>query len=170
MKYLFVLAFLLTYIFCDNSLGYSNNSPTYTHFTFILQHVSVFHLVLNSISLIGIWTATRELRVNKWFILLTSLSSTYIASFISKETIPTVGASGMVYAIIGIYFYVTFTDKRIKIADSKTYLLFLLCIVGSLILSYINPISNFFLHTYSLVFGFSIYMAIDCIKSMFKKY
>ncbi len=67
---------------------------------------------------------------------------------------PTVGASSMIYAMIGIYLGIILVNRKIKIVDTRKYLLFVLYICIGLAVSLLKPSSNFFAHAYSLFFGF----------------
>lgn len=167
MKYIFVIVFALVYLFADNSLGFCTGSALYTHVTFIFQHAGIIHLLINSLSFFLVYTTMRNI-MSAYIFVPVALISTFVSSFVSIEIIPTIGASGMIYAMIGIYICATLLNDTIKITDTRRYLLFLFIIALSLIVSIINPTSNFFLHAYSLLFGFSACLIINAIKLIFK--
>jgi rhomboid protease GluP len=164
MKYLIIFILILTYIFFGNELGYTNTSPLYTHFTYIFQHVSVFHLLVNSLAFTGIYTSL-EKHLDKWVFLGISFGCSVLASFGAVYGKPTVGISGVVYAMTGLYLGITLLYKHIKIADTRKYLLYILCIVISLSVSFVNGNSNFLLHLYSLVMGFALSVIVVRLKS-----
>ncbi len=141
-------------VFClfDITIGYTNTSPIYTHITYIFQHASILHLTLNSLAFISVYTSLERL-VNKYVFVGLSFASSIIASFMAMYNTPTVGASSMIYAMIGIYVYLIFTSNKMKMADTIKYLPFMICIVFSLAISYFKENSNFLLHIYSLAIG-----------------
>ena len=151
MKYLIVLTVLIVFTFFNKSLGYTNASPLWTHFTYMFQHANLIHLLINSLAFIGMFRILEKI-INKYILLATILSIGFLTSFLSMYEIPTVGASSMVYAMIGIFFGSTIS-RRIKIADIKKYLLFILGVALSLTVSFFKPNSNFELHIYSMLFG-----------------
>ena len=153
MKYLFILVFVLAYILFGTELGYTVTSPFYTHLTYMLQHSTIIHLVINSIAFIAVFNNLQKW-VNKWLIAGIMTLSGFIASFLSQYEIPTVGASSMIYGMIGMYISITLFSKQIKIANTRKYLLFLTCIGIGLLVSLLKNNSNFFVHLYSLVIGF----------------
>lgn len=163
MKYLFVLAFILVYLFFDTSLGYTNTSPFYTHFTYLFQHASVIHLLLNSISFIVVCTLLE--RIMKWRVFIPiSFAIGFIASFFAVYELPTVGISSVIYAIIGLYVGMILFHPKIKIADTRKFLLFLYCIACSLAISLFNEGSNFDVHVISVTGGFLTSLPIMYMK------
>lgn len=158
MKYLFVLIFILTFILFENDMGYTNDSPIYTHLTYMFQHSGILHLTMNSIAFIGVFHTLQKF-LSKWIILPMIILSGFLASFPSAYAIPTVGASTMIYTMIGAYISITLLSREIKITDTRKYLLFIFCVAISLLLSLLNQGSNFLAHFHSLIFGFSISIA-----------
>lgn len=152
MKYLFVLAFIVVYILFGTELGYTDSSPLYTHFTYLFQHASVGHLFINSVSFIVLYTLLQRFMRPKVF-LPVSLAIGIIASFFSMHTVPTVGISSAIYAMLGLYLGTTLFDKRIKIADTRRYGVYIGCIAIGLLISYFRKGSNFEVHIISLGMG-----------------
>lgn len=60
----------------------------------------------------------------------------------------------MIYAMIGIYIGITSISRRIKIADTRKYLLFIVRVAVGLLTSLLRPNSNSLVHLWSLAFGF----------------
>ena len=52
MKYIFVLTFFIVFFTFDKSIGYTNTSPIWTHFTYMFQHANIIHLGINSLAFI----------------------------------------------------------------------------------------------------------------------
>lgn len=155
MKYVYVLIFILVFILSGLDLGYTNQSPLYTHLTYMFQHSGVVHLLMNSLAFIGMFR-TMEKFINKWMLSVFIIISSFIVSFTAMYSIPTVGASSMIYTMIGMYFGITIYNRDIKIADTRKYLLFIFVVAVSLVVSYFKHNSNFNLHFFCMVFGYVI--------------
>lgn len=160
MKYIYVLIFMIIYIFFGLELGYTHQSPLYTHFTYMFQHSGMAHLLINSFAFIGMFRTMGKF-VNKWTLSVSIITVSFVASFIAIYNIPTVGASAMIYTMIGMFFGMTTYSKNIKIADTKKYLLFLSVILISLTISFFKHNSNFVLHLSSMILGFIISIPIS---------
>ncbi len=167
MKYVFVLIFIIVFAFFDTSIGYTTTSPAYTHAFYMFQHANALHLVINSIAFISIFR-TMERFVNKWELSIISMVIAFAASFISMYEIPTVGASGMIYAMIGIFFGLV-VSKEITIADKKKFATFAVSISVCLLISFLKHNSNFFLHIYCLLFGLLTSQIVTCRRVTSKR-
>lgn len=152
MKYIFVLVFILVFILFDISIGYTNTSPLYTHLTYIFQHASILHLIINSVSFIVVFS-TLEQFVRRKIFLPISFFIAIVTSFLTMYDVPTVGVSSVIYAMIGLYMGVIRFYRNIKIADTRKYLLNICVIVISLTISLVKTSSNFYIHIYSLLLG-----------------
>lgn len=146
MQYLIVAIFIATYLLSDLSIGFYYLSPFYTHFTYMFQHVGWMHLILNSLAFIGLYRAlSKQLK----FVLPRIIWIAFICSFMSVYLVPTVGASGMIYAMLGMCLGLQFTGQW-KLQNLK---LVLFSIVAMLMISFFKHTSNFGLHVWCLVFG-----------------
>ncbi|MFT3994397.1 MAG: rhomboid family intramembrane serine protease [Dysgonomonas sp.] len=160
MKYLFVLIFIVVFILFGVDLGYTTSSPLYTHITYMFQHAGIIHLLINSLAFISMFRQV-EKYVNKYLLSFLIILCAFASSFLAMYQIPTVGASSMVYAMLGIYLgLIAFCDK-IKIADTRKFLLFIFCIVAILSASYFKHNSNFLVHICSLLIGFVVSIPIS---------
>lgn len=144
MKYIFILIFILVYSFFGLELGYTNNSGWLSHFTYMFQHSNIIHLLLNSFSFLVVWIALQ--RFVKQVYILPVFIIAFAASFLPYASYvePTVGVSGVVYAMMGMF---------VLYLKNKGLVIFLLSVLITLIVSYFVPNSNFFLHLYCLVGG-----------------
>ena len=152
IKYLFVFIFIFTFAWFDKSIGYTNSSPLYTHFTYMFQHAGIIHLVINSLSFLGMFR-TMEKYINKWLLSGVCILFAFLTSFFSSYNIPTVGASAMIYIMIGMFLSITLLYKDVKINDKRKYFLFVFSVFISLIVSAFRHNSNFSLHILSLLSG-----------------
>lgn len=145
MKYLIVLIFISVYSFCGLELGFSASSPVWTHFTYIFQHAGMMHLIINSLAFISVYRSVQSLGNTRPALPLAFLIACGI-SFVTVRELPTVGASGLVYALLGIYTGLTLCREDIRIISRNRYLVFLFCILLGLTISYFKHNSNFLLH------------------------
>jgi len=158
MKYLFVIVFIIVFILFDKSIGYTDTSPVWTHFTYMFQHAGIIHLTLNSLAFIGMFRVLEKI-INKYILSATILSIGVAASFISTYQLPTVGISGAVYAMIGIYLSMI-TTKKLIIKDKSKFIIFVLSVLICLVISFFKTNSNFQLHIFSLMIGYVYWYAV----------
>ena len=154
MQYLIVLSFIIVYSVFDKSLGFSTTSPLNTHLTYMFQHASLMHLVLNSISFVILFKVL-TIYVNKHKMFLSVLAIGFVASFFSEHLLPTVGASSMIYAMVGM-LYGLVCRKKLEFEDKKYIYLNLVTLLIYLTMSYLIKNSNFSIHFISLVMGFIV--------------
>lgn len=152
MKYIICIICIIVYFTSGIELGYSVQSPLYTHITYMFQHATGLHLSINLLSFTTIFISLQKInnRVT-WFI--ASIIIAVIASFFSMYKAPTVGLSGLIYAMLGIYIIQTMADHKVRIVNVKRYILFIAMIILSLLLSFFASHSNIILHTLCFVLG-----------------
>lgn len=148
MQYLIVLVFLINF-FAFNNGGYFIGSSLSTHFSYIFCHANGFHLFFNSLAFIGIYRAMRFKYVVITFFIAV------VASFFAQYTIPTVGASGWIYAMFGVY-----SGFLIKGIVTKNKLAFFLSVGLMFTVSVFKHNSNWILHLISYSLGL-IYLFIS---------
>lgn len=164
VKYIFVLLFIVVYSQFGLDIGYTTTSKFYTHITYMFQHSGIIHLAINSVAFIVMFHNLRKL-LNIWIIIVSMLICGFAASFQSMYDIPTVGASSMIYAMMGIDIGMTLMCKKIKVANTRRYLLFICGLVLCLSISAFRQNSNYLVHIYSLIFGFIISLPISVYKN-----
>jgi len=71
----------------------------------------LWHLILNSLSFFYLFRALERYSMPR-FIVFCSLLSAFIASFFCIYEQPVVGASGMVYAMVGMYFAILLKNRK----------------------------------------------------------
>lgn len=79
-------------------VGYGGTSPWWTHFTYAFFHASWLHLLINSYSFYFVYNE----RIFKSFTIWIAIIISILASCIFTPRLPTVGASGIIFAMIGI--------------------------------------------------------------------
>lgn len=164
MRYSIIILFIIVHLLWGIEVGYSSHSAIYTHFTYSFQHVSWIHLFFNSIGLISLYNVLEKV-FSKFVLLAYSYSIAVLASFLSKRDLPTVGSSGVIYAMIGLFLATSLIGKKLKIVDHKKFLSYIICIGASLLLSAVKENVNNVCHISALALG-SIAGMLD---SLFKK-
>ncbi|GHV51419.1 hypothetical protein FACS1894181_13230 [Bacteroidia bacterium] len=164
MKYLFILSFVLVHAFCGNGLGYASGTPVWTHFTYMFQHSGIVHLATNSLAFIGMYRAMEKL-AGKRALAIYILLLGFALSFAAQHDIPTVGASGMVYVMAGMYAGYIFPMKHSPAIPPRNHILFLISILLFLVASYFKQNSNFALHIYSFLAGTFLYTILCHLKN-----
>lgn len=154
MKHLFIIAYIIVYIFFGKDLGYDAFSPCWKHITYNFQHANLMHLFLNSVSFYYLFRALERF-IRPWIIASAALTSAVAASFLCIYPVPVVGSSGMVYAMIGMYFALV-TAKRIRYREKTPLYVFLAGVAIFLTLSFIKPNSAGMLHLASLITSFTV--------------
>jgi membrane associated rhomboid family serine protease len=152
VKYCFVLAFITVFLLFDKRLGYTDTSPVWTHFTYMFQHAGTGHLILNSVAFIGMFRTLKGF-MGKWRLAVAIVAIAFAASFLSLHALPTVGASGMVYAMTGILLG-GIASKKIRTPEKKQLCMFILAVTIALASSFFKNGSNFWLHAICMATGF----------------
>ena len=151
MIYLFYLACIVLYIVspCNLALGVSIDHIVGI-FTYQFMHANILHLIVNILSLYLMYNPIKELyekrfsaiRIPNLFVVL-YISSVMVGGFCALPE-PTVGASGMVFFLLGMLIILNPTLQQLK-----NYIY-----VGlALLVSIIFGNSNVPLHILSFVFG-----------------
>jgi membrane associated rhomboid family serine protease len=163
MKYLFVLIFILCLVFFDTDIGYTRTSPWWTHLTYQFQHAGMIHLLINSLAFVGMFRLLEKF-VSKWLLSVSVILIGFAASFLSMYGVPTVGASAMVYAMMGIFISILNLCPDIKIIDRRKFAVFAVGVVACLTVSALKGNSNFFLHVFAIAIGLLAGMVISYFR------
>ncbi|MBK5195731.1 MAG: rhomboid family intramembrane serine protease [Proteiniphilum sp.] len=152
LKYFISLIFIIIYIFFGNEIGFSETSPAWTHFTFSFQHAGLIHLIINTLVFI---TASRTMeKFVSWKTLFPVIyMCAVIASFMAERSLPTVGASGMIYALFGMEVVIVLFNR----STVRQKALFFFAVFVMLLFSFLSTSSNFMIHVLSFCFGFIFY-------------
>ncbi len=152
MKYFLVTVFLIVFVLFDKDLGYTNTSAVYTHFTYVFQHGSFMHLLLNSISFFTL-LAVLERFIRPQIVVAVAVAVAVAASFLVSYPIVVVGASGAIYAIMGMYLCLI-VNRRVAFAKKSFLWSFLLALVAFLVIGFVKTNTAGLLHLVCLVAGF----------------
>lgn len=150
-----IVVFLITYFFRLDG-GYVEFFPLWRHFTYPFCHANLFHLVANSIALYFVMKSIKVL-YHPLLLLALMYISAVAASFFAYYDKPVVGASGIVYAGLGMLSYFILSKKLVFNTVSQKRKFFLI-IAFSLAIGFLIPAMAGLLHFLSFGIGFSIAM------------
>ena len=151
MMQLFYIACIVLYFISPCNLAYGVSIEHMAGiFTYQFMHASILHLIVNILSLMLMYEPIKNLYESRFsaihipnlFVVL-YLSSVAVGGFCAMHT-PTVGASGMVFFLLGMLIMLNPTLQQLK-----SYIYVLLAVIASIILGN----SNVALHILSFVFG-----------------
>lgn len=152
MKYIIPLIFTLTYLGGYRQLGYSSQSPLYTHFTYMFQHANLLHLIINTYTFFILFKRlSATLPVTR--LILYTYTAAVITSFCSKHTTPTIGASGMIMALLAIYITLPILGKKLIITSPKRFYTYLLSSILSATIFSMLPAVNTLNHLFAFLTG-----------------
>ena len=154
MKYFFILAFVGVYCFFGLELGYTAASPWWTHLTYSFQHGSWLHLAINALGFVGLYGALVQF-IKPIRLLLMAYAVAVAASFVCTYTLPVVGASAVIYAMLGMYLSLLLF-RRIHYRRRGDLWLFLLSVVSFLVISFVKHNTAGMLHLVCLLSGAAI--------------
>ncbi|MCL1868622.1 MAG: rhomboid family intramembrane serine protease [Paludibacter sp.] len=154
MQFLIIIIFLLVFAFFGNSLGYDSVFPLYKHLTFNFQHANLMHLLINSVAFLSVFRLLRPY-LRPCLFVFGSLFITVAASFLPfcYYDRPVVGASGMIYAMLGMWLALIAT-KKIRYKNYKFLYLFALSLVICSAVGFYRANSAVTLHFCCLLCGF----------------
>jgi membrane associated rhomboid family serine protease len=154
MEYVVTILLLITFIFTDIS-GVSVDSGVLSHFTYQFMHANLLHLVLNIYPLFLLIRLLKQL-VNPLFLVLFTYMVSVLTSFIAIYPTPTVGASGVVYALLAVFLFYVKT-KKINFQKKQYQFIFYFGVCAGMLISFFNTSSNFYLHLFSLLIAYTFF-------------
>ena len=154
MRTIFIITFFVVFVTFGNDIGYTSTLPIWKHFTYVFQHGSVLHLIINSFSFYMLFGMLQRF-IRPSVIIAIGYTSAVVMSFFASYGVPVVGASGMIYAMLGIYLYLI-KVKRIAFKNKTSLYVMLASITAFLIISLIKPNQAGMLHLLCLLNGFQV--------------
>lgn len=149
MSYIVIVAFIVATLLKVS--GYSDASPLWAHFIYMFPHSGLIHLLINSIAYFSLFKFLQQI-YNKWFLLIIPYATAIIMSFFASYSLPTIGASGMVYAMLGFYI-ATVINGRITFVERWHFWIFVVGLILGFTVSFFKESSNTLLHILCFISG-----------------
>lgn len=153
MEYVVIILLLATFIFVD-APALSDSSGMWTHFTYQFAHVGVLHLIVNMVVLYSLIKLLKRL-YNQYYLILVIYAVSVIASIFAVYSTPTVGASGMAYACLGLFVGLV-RMKKISFRQRSYQFIFYFGVAIGILISFLKGSSNTMLHIYSFVLAIAM--------------
>ena len=156
MKYALPITWLIVFLITDcKQLGFTDTSPLYTHITYQFAHAGLLHLAMNAIAYIGIYAILCRIGINREAIIAAFISATlaptiHYSLFTVHYSLPTVGASGFIYALLAAPFASVLSWKR-NLVDKSKFLKFYIILFVATALQCFIPNVNVSIHVISFV-------------------
>lgn len=121
MIILFIAILFLAFLLCPNGielLGVSNAAPWHC-FTYPFMHISWLHLCINALALILMYNPIRDIYCARYdkshtHFFLAVYSCAVLAGVCCASDVPTVGASGLVFTLLGILLPLNPTLRQLR--------------------------------------------------------
>ncbi len=154
MIYILILVFILVHILFGLELGYTAQSAWWTHFTYWMQHGSILHLLLNVVSLFGVMKVLERFIRPVVVLTVAIVIAVFVSWLVNYNSVPVVGASGVVYALLGMYISII-VRGTVRFTSTFNMWLFFFSVFTFLIISFFKTNSAGLLHLFSLCAGFA---------------
>lgn len=155
MNYIISIIFIIVFILFGTNIGYSTTSPAWTRFTYMFQHSGVIHLACNTFVFISFFKI-----LVKIFPIIKLIVYTYLAGILASigtaYPVVTVGASGMIYGMIGLYMSAIFISKKLTIIDKKKFITWFCIIIIATMATLFQKNINGVNHVHGLISGILI--------------
>lgn len=155
MQYIIILIWIIVFVLTPQDCGYYTGGPAIAHLYYQFDHASILHLLFNSITFLALFRTLAKV-FSPFRVLLAVYLSSVLASCMAPYPIPCVGASGINYALMGIYLDLMASRRLYISPDKKTrkaFWLFLVMVCTGLSFSAAKENSAFLLHLLCLIMG-----------------
>lgn len=154
MKYLFLFSFAFAFAFFNLELGYTATSPTWTHITYMFQHGTLVHLCINCFSFLAFFKVLERFYA-PYKIAVVIVMVAFGSSFLCLYAKPVVGASGMIYAMLGMF--ISLVRYRVICLRNRAALYVLFLSTATFIsIGFFKHNSAGLLHLLCLISGYTI--------------
>lgn len=146
--YIMILAYSISRYYNLTQFGLYEGCEWYSYITFSIIHISFFHLAFNMLCLVSLYKAMRRFADKISTIIIPTLS-VFIASLMATMDRTTVGCSGIIFSLLGMYTTYLYLNKirgRNKFIILTSILVLFQTIIG------FNLI-NWKIHLYSFALG-----------------
>lgn len=124
-------------------LGVHTGSEWYQYITYSFYHTSFWHLIINSLGFILYWEVLKRF-TNKYICALIAFASAILSALICAFPTPTIGASAVVYSLVGIYCTGVFIGDRLE--KKIMYRTFIFIAISLILPALVNHRINWLLH------------------------
>lgn len=171
MNYLLLTTYYLlltvVYLFFGLELGYTATSPWWTHVTYMFQHSGWLHLLLNAVAFYSLFGLLQRF-FRPWLIVSVMFASAFGWSFVCVYPLPVVGSSGLVYAMLGMYFMLVSVGK-IRYRNRFDLHLAIVSVATFLLISFLKHNSAGLLHLLCLISGYVTAFIIISFNNFIRK-
>lgn len=141
--------------------GYSDTTDYINRFLYMFYHSNILHLAFNCIAVFSLIEAiSNETIFGRWFIILSSVVIGFLGTFGSECELPTIGMSGVAFALIGMRTY--YYRNR----------LWVIVVIETLLLQIIVPFFtsiNVQVHSLCFIYGIGLMFIISKVKLYLKR-
>lgn len=155
MLYLLLIVVWLINLIFNIELGYRELFPLWKHLTYSLAHANVVHLLLNTVALFFVLRSLRPALPSRISITVMYVSAVVASFFVYYDGKLIVGASGMVYAGLGVLHYAILQRKLVFNTRTDKHV-FYVSLVLAIVLGFAIPNIAGLLHLASFVVSFFI--------------
>lgn len=139
-----LFVWIASYWLDTSILGYSDTSKIYTRLTYVFAHSSFWHMIMNVITLNLLMNTAKKIHLK--LPLLVSYISAVIGTVFATYSIPTVGLSGICFALLGAIL--------VKVHNKEFLISVGVVLIAQAITFIVNSNVNVLLHISSLIIGF----------------
>lgn len=163
--YSLLIVCLCTYLFVNNphQFGFSKTqNEWYYHLMYNFVHVNILHLALNMMALYFIDSPFRKYQ--SWYVITVAFLSSLAASYLSVKSLPTIGLSGFLWALIGIsYWYALCANFK------QMFISFGWLTLAAIIIHITKSSFNDELHAFAYLFAFAFVAIVDGFTLLINK-
>lgn len=95
-----VLMYVFSFWLDTSVFGYSQTTGVTEHITYMFAHSSLLHLVGNLVAFNLLWSALEKINL-RWGVIVSFIAA-ILATWLSEMSVPTVGLSGVCFAMVGV--------------------------------------------------------------------
>ena len=140
--------FTLNYYTDPSWLGVSYGTPWWHLLTYSFVHVSLLHMLTNAAMHVYYWRFLRQLPL--WRVLAAIVPAVILSAWLARQQVPTIGASAVVFAEIGIVM--TYMRRKADIVRALVTLAMVFTLTGLF-----APHINTLIHVYAIAIAYVAY-------------
>lgn len=151
-----VLCVFLYFLNLDASeVGYGIGQPIYNHLSYIFFHANLFHLIINMTAFYFLFGSVNNKTVT--FLASIIIGATLI-SFGSVDQLPTIGASGLIFILVGIQASKLVYNRQVAFIPFFTFTIL------SLVSGFLIPHVNGLVHLLGFALGYISHIIFETVN------